>query len=384
VKEVVVTAPAPEPVVEIKTVTQKVYIDNTSKGQEKELIMGGTNFDERMAMFQHMAKTKGGKPQVLSQSKAYGLISKLATRRNLLPPSASHEAQKSGDKVTKALDDITSNMNNVHVKASTVHASSNSKQMTLKITKCTAHFLKPRLYGYMNIILSNFIPRWKQTQQPRYFFVLDGLPSETNTNQNEPDFAKNRKHDHLVPTLCFFESKEKYDEFHLQVKEVPTRSVKFQRLFASYAKGTYPLSLYALDVSVEACERRINVLANTRGKKMPKSEIQKLGDVGDTDLLCCNDSEIHKFSCNDQVTRDKWVKKVNRLVDKRAKRLAEINSGLFGVESGHQPEKHQHSVYDEEVTTEIENTMRPTIVGNGPAVTGAKLADVNAVESTFD
>merc|ERR1712039_918278 len=135
-------------------------------------------------------------------------------------------------------------------------------------------------------------------------------------------------------------------------------------------------SLYALDVSVEACERRINVLANTRGKKMPKSEIQKLGDVGDTDLLCCNDSEIHKFSCNDQVTRDKWVKKVNRLVDKRAKRLAEINSGLFGVETGYKPKQHKHSEYDAEVTTEIENTMRPTIVG-----TGAKLVDVNKVES---
>merc|ERR1712176_598817 len=244
-----------------------------------------------------------------------------------------------------------------------------------KITKCTRHLLKPRLCGFMQIVKSSFIPRWKMTQQPRYFFVLDALPSETNTNQNEPDFAKNRKHDHLVPTLCFFESKEKYDEFHTQVKEVPTRSVKFQRLFATYAKGTYPLSKYALDISVESCTSRINVLLNKRNLQLPKAEVAKLGALTETHILCCNDSEIHQFACNDQVTRDKWVKKVNRLVDKRAKRLAEINSGLFGVESGHQPEKHQHSVYDEEVTTEIENTMRPTIVGNGPAVTGAKLAD---------
>jgi len=372
----------------VKTVTQKVYVNN-SKPKSKEIIMGGTNFSERMAMFQHMAKTKGGKPQVLSQSKAYGLINKLATRRNLLPSDnggKKQSANKVGNKVSKALNDITSNKNNVHVTASKVpvHASANDKGgkqgVVLKITKCTAHFLKPRLYGYMNIILSSFIPRWKQTQQPRYFFVLDGLPSETNTNQNEPDFAKNRKHDHLVPTLCFFESKEKYDEFHAQVKEVPTRSVKFQRLFATYAKGTYPLSKYALDVSVEKCTSRIQVLLNNRNLKLPKSEVAKLGAVGETDILCCNDSEIHKFSCNDMVTRDKWVKKVNRLVDKRAKRLAEINSGLFGVETGYKPKAHKHSVFDEEVTKEIENSMRPTIVG----ATGAKLLDVNKVESDID
>merc|ERR1719229_2143809 len=176
----------------------------------------------------------------------------------------------------RALDDLEQNQGKFHVTHSNkpIHASANSKQLNvLKITKCTAHLLKPRLCGFMQIVKSSFIPRWKMTQQPRYFFVLDGLPSETNTNQNEPDFAKNRKHDHLVPTLCFFESKEKYDEFHLQVKEVPTRSVKFQRLFATYAKGTYPLSQYALDISVESCTSRINVLLNKRGAlKLPKSE----------------------------------------------------------------------------------------------------------------
>jgi len=255
----------------------------------------------------------------------------------------------------------------------------------LKITKTTAHLLKPRLYGYMNIVQSPFIPRWKMSQNPRYFFVLDGLPSETNTNKNEPDFAKNRKHDHLVPTLCFFASKEEYDKFHDQVKEVPTRTVKFQRLFAQYAKGTYPLSNFAIDITVEKCEQRINVLLAKDGKlHLPKGEIEKVQPLTNVDILCCSDSVIHKFTCNDNSTRDKWVKKINKLVDKRSKRLAEINSGLFGVATGYNPTAHKHDEYDNQIEKEIESSMRPTIVGNPNRPSGRALIDVDKVETGFD
>jgi len=273
--------------------------------------------------------------------------------------------------VAKLLDDIQSNKANVHIERSTT-------KNTLKITKCTAHLLKPRLYGYMNIKRSSFIPRWKMSQNPRYFFVLDGLPSETNINQTEPDFAKNRKHDHLVPTLCFFENKEKYDEFHALVKEVPTRTVEFQKKFAQYAKGTYPLSSFAIDVSIDRCTRRINVLLNKTNLKLPKGEVADVGQLTDLDIICCSDSEIHKFSCNDKVTRDKWVKKVNKLVDKRSKRLAEINSGLFGVATGYNPKRHKHDAYDKEIETDVEST-RATMVANG-----TKLIDVDKVEDGFD
>jgi len=235
----------------------------------------------------------------------------------------------------------------------------------------------------MQIVKSSFIPRWKMTQQPRYFFVLDGLPSETNTNQSEPDFAKNRKHDHLVPTLFFFASQEEYEQFHKQVKDVPTRTVKFQKLFAKYAKGTFPLSVYALDVSVEMCTRRINVLLNKSSLRLPKAEVAALGNVTDLDILCCNDSEIHKFTCSDKNSRDKWVRKVNKLVDKRSKRLAEINSGLFGVVTGHNPTMHKHDEYDKDVVSALEKTMRPTIVHpNAPS--GSALLDVDKVEREFD
>ena len=99
---------------------------------------------------------------------------------------------------TKILDTIGKSTKNVHVTKSTIHHANDSQKRgkqinVLKITKTKSHTLKPRLFGYMNIIRSSFIPRWKATQQPRYFFVLDGLPSQTNTNEREPDFAKNRK-----------------------------------------------------------------------------------------------------------------------------------------------------------------------------------------------
>merc|ERR1719471_1215885 len=311
--------------------------------------------------------------KVLSQSKAYGIIAKLGTKRNLMIPDddASDTSKGSKDpgkeKVSAAVNALT-NMADADV---SVTKTAN----VLKITKCTAHLLKPRLYGYMNIVQSSFIPRWKMSQSPRYFFVLDGLPSETNTNKNEPDFAKNRKHDHLVPTLCFFASKEEYDKFHEQVKETPTRTIKFQKLFAQYAKGTYPLSNFAIDVTVEKCEQRIKILLNNPNIHLPKSEIAKVQPLSDVDILCCCDNEIHKFTCNDHTTRDKWVKKVNKLVDKRSKRLAEINSGLFGVATGYKPTAHKHEEYDTEIEKDVDQTMRPTIVGSG-----GKLVDVDKVE----
>ena len=123
----------------------------------------------------------------MDESKAYKLINKWQT----------HNAKNNKLKVNP-LNQITKSSKNVHITKSTVHAVNDSQRRgkqinVLKITKTKAHKLKPRLFGYMNIIRSSFIPRWKMTQQPRYFFVLDGLPSQTNTNQKEPDFAKNRK-----------------------------------------------------------------------------------------------------------------------------------------------------------------------------------------------
>jgi len=367
------------------------------KSRDKEEIIGDGNYNAKRSMWEKRAVEKGGKPQPLplSQQKAYGLITKLATRRNLLP--AKDADDKKEDKghatddsdvisnehtreVAKLLDDIQSNKANIHVEKSRTTTSKN----VLKITKCTAHLLKPRLYGYMNIGQSSFIPRWKLSQNPRYFFVLDGLPSETNTNEHEPDFAKNRKHDHLVPTLCFFENKEKYDEFHAQVKEVPTRTIKFQRLFAQYAKGTYPLANFAIGVTIANCTRRIQVLLNNDKLHLPKSEVAKVGVPGELDILCCSDSEIHKFSCNDTVTRDKWVKKINKLVDKRSKRLAEINSGLFGVATGYKPKEHQHDQFDAEIETDVDKAMRPTVVGKGAIPSMSKLVDVEKVEPKFD
>merc|ERR1712083_802478 len=102
---------------------------------------------------------------------------------------------------------------------------------------------------------------------------------------------------------------------YAKIKDTPTRTIKFQKLFADYAKGTYPLSKYALDVTTQNCTRRINVLLDKTNLVLPKSEVEKVEPLGDLDIMCVSDHEVHKFTCNDKVTRDKWVKKVNKLVD---------------------------------------------------------------------
>jgi len=246
---------------------------------------------------------------------------------------------------TSVLHKINVDNKNVHVTKSTipdVNASSKrGKQINvLKITKTRAHKLKPRLFGYMNIVKSSFIPRWKATQQPRYFFVLDGLPSQTNVNEKEPDFAKNRKHDFLVPTLFFFQDKDDYDTFYQQVGKEPTRSIKFQKTFAKYAKGIYPLNRFSVEASILSCTKRLNKLMKRTNIKLPNSEINECGQVNDCTILVCDAKEVHRFSCNDSMARNKWIKKVNKLVDKRADRLANINNGLLGV---HQDKNHRNS-----------------------------------------
>jgi len=44
--------------------------------------MGGKNFFENLAIFQHLEKTKkkGGKPQVLAESRAYHVVNKFQTK----------------------------------------------------------------------------------------------------------------------------------------------------------------------------------------------------------------------------------------------------------------------------------------------------------------
>ena len=45
-----------------------------------------------------------------------------------------------------------------------------------------------------------------------------------------------------------------------QVKDTPTREIKFQKLFAQYAKGSFPLNTYAMDINIFKCTQRLNKL----------------------------------------------------------------------------------------------------------------------------
>jgi len=74
------------------------------------------------------------------------------------------------------INNITPSTKNVHVTKSTVHTIGDSEKRAqinvLKITKTKPHTLKPRLFGYMNMIRSKYISRWKMTQEPRVIFLF--------------------------------------------------------------------------------------------------------------------------------------------------------------------------------------------------------------------
>ena len=88
-----------------------------------------------------------------------------------------------------------------------------------------------------------------------------------------------------------------------------------------------------MDINVFACTKRVNKLMKRDDIKLPLKEINECGTVNDLTILLCNDKEIHRFSCNDKFSRNKWIKKVNKLVDKRTQRLQNINNGLLGINS---------------------------------------------------
>ena len=161
------------------------------------------------------------------------------------------------------------------------------------LKQCTKRSLKPHTFGYMKIIQTSRIPQ-DELSNP-YFFILDGLPSQTNVDQNEPETEKDRLYDHLVPTLCCFDGQEQFIEFLGKIKKQPTRSAHFQMIFAQYAKATFPLDRYAVDISVKMCLNKLSALLSKKCR-LPKSELIALGRIGDCDILCCGDSEIHKFS----------------------------------------------------------------------------------------
>ncbi len=363
-----------------KPLKRVIYIDRGGKKAENKNIKSGKNFADRLAMFKHLEETKGiinilvyigvylynysnktgGRPQILEQSKAYAMINKFQTN---------NKGKGNNGTINKAnpLNDISQTSKNIHVTKSTMlsplrHNRNRSQQVNvLKITKTKAHTLKPRLFGYMNVIRSSFIPIWKASQNPRYFFVLDGLPSKTNTMEQEPDFDKDRTHDFLVPSLFFFKDKNDYNIFEAKVKNIPARDIKFQKLFAKYAKGVYPLNEYAMHINIFSCTKRLNELKQRNDIKLPISEINNVGVCDAKTILLCNDKEIHRFNCDDKFNRNKWVKKVNKLVDKRKKRLNDINNRLLNVNNN----GNNDLFYDDDDGM-MTPTQRASVIGGSP------------------
>jgi hypothetical protein len=209
------------------------------------------------------------------------------------------------------------------------HDSQTRGNSVITITRTKRHTLKPRIFGYMSVIKCHLLPAYLLSQEPRFFFCLDGLPSQTNTRKNEPDFAKNRKNDFLAPSLFFFATKERFDEFAVHVESKPVRSVQFQRAFAQYAKGVFCLKYYVVDITVDRCLARLSALKN-RTVRLPRGE-EDTREVNDTCMFVCNDRECHRFQLADSVSRNTWLARINKLVNKRKATFTPVASALHSV-----------------------------------------------------
>ena len=127
-----------------------------------------------------------------------------------------------------------------------------------------------------------------------------------------------------------------------------------------------------MDINIFACTKRLNNLMKRDDVKLPMREINECGTVNDLTILLCNDKEIHRFACGDKFNRDKWVKKVNKLVDKRAQRLQNINNGSLGINSPKLKDSHSSS------------KAHPHTVHKNSRASLHQLSKIKEVEAEFD
>ena len=164
------------------------------KGKQKSVFRGTGAFQDILNKWKTDEAKKGGKPQI-KYAKEYVIRNRWVTSEAQLKKQVESAKNRKTIKSTDPKSKLQQPKLNMH------------RKMT--IIKKSKRFLKPRMMGYLQLIKSKYVKDYQahswQKEAPKFFFVLDALPSRTNTNANEPDFVKKKFiDDYLVPALFFF------------------------------------------------------------------------------------------------------------------------------------------------------------------------------------
>ncbi|ETO24830.1 hypothetical protein RFI_12330, partial [Reticulomyxa filosa] len=178
--------------------------------------------------------------------------------------------------------------------------------------------LSPRWAGYLTIIKSTIIPDTILEKHEKFYFCLDGLPRGTNNKTNEPDDIKNRHGEPLIPSLFFFENEEDFKALVRETVNVSTRHVAFQKTFARFCRGVFQLDTRAVDKDQAKCLEKLKKLLPREKNLFPpllKRELAKPEQL----FYCIGLQDHTVLKTPNQYVRDKWLEKINYLVEKRVK-----------------------------------------------------------------
>ncbi|ETO30739.1 hypothetical protein RFI_06387 [Reticulomyxa filosa] len=211
------------------------------------------------------------------------------------------------------------------------------RHSTLALPNKKFRTLKPRWAGYLTVVKSTIIPDGILEKHEKFYFCLDGLPRGTNNRTNESDEVKNRNGEPLIPSLFFFETEE---DFKALLKEsgnigagivmcnlffytgsLPTRHLAFQKSFARFCRGVFQLDTRAVDKDQIKCVEKLKKLVRRKKSLAPPMLKRELGKPEQL-FYCIGPHEHTVLKAPNQYTRDKWLEKVDYLVEKRVRPLA--------------------------------------------------------------
>eukprot|EP01084_Bolivina_argentea_P319024 553361_1 len=87
-----------------------------------------------------------------------------------------------------------------------------ARTIIANVKRVKQHHFKPKKHGFLCIESSILWTDKIVSKQPKFYAAIDGLPSTTNIDSDEPEWKKRKKNDTLVPFLCFFKNKSFYDD----------------------------------------------------------------------------------------------------------------------------------------------------------------------------
>jgi len=187
-------------------------------------------------------------------------------------------------------------------------------QIIANIKRTKQRRFNPTKHGVLSVQVSNL---WKnkQQQQQTFYAAIDGLPSSTNIDKEEPEWKKRKNNDILVPILCFFKSKKDFETLVKFSKHASVRDIAFQTNFAHYCNGFIRLDLAAIHWKINDLVSSLDVSESAMNGLSYQDDDCCLYIASNVDNAQM--TFVHSFVCENKQRRNEWLSSLQSLMNKR-------------------------------------------------------------------